>query len=122
MGVLGTIVEPTAGPVPHVGQDLAPGDAVAAQPVGDDALRLLLQSGQQALEEALGRGRPPLHQDVEHDPVLVYRAPEVVQHTVDPQVHLILSAKSPAFSTARIAAGNRSAVIAWDRISSAKHP
>ena len=39
----------------------------------------------------LGRGRfpRPLHQDVEHDPMLIHRAPEVVQHAIDPQEDLI---------------------------------
>jgi hypothetical protein len=48
---------------------------------------LVVQAGQQPLEEAFGRSRvpPALHQDVEHDPVLIHRAPEVVQHTVDTQ-------------------------------------
>jgi transposase-like protein len=35
---------------------------------------------------------------------------------------VILSAKSPAFSTARIAAGNRAGVITGNRTSPAKHP
>ncbi len=91
MRVLGTIVEVSAGPVSYIGQDLAFRRAVAAQAIGDDALRLLLQAGQQAFEKALGRGRvpPALHQDIEHDPVLIHSAPEVVQHTIDPQEDLI---------------------------------
>ena len=66
-------------------------DAVAAQAVGDEALRLVLQPGQQALEEALrGRGVPVvLDQDVEHDAVLVHRAPEIMQLAIDRQEHLI---------------------------------
>ena len=71
-------------------------NAVAAQDVSDDALRLVPHPAQQAPEETLGsRGVPPLmDQDVEHDTVLVHRAPEVVQLAVDAQEHLILSAKS----------------------------
>jgi hypothetical protein len=77
--------------MPHVRQDLAPGHAVAAQPVGNNASRLEPEAGQQPLEDALGRaGVPPvLDQDVEHDPLLVRRAPEVVQHAVDRQEHCI---------------------------------
>jgi hypothetical protein len=52
---------------------------------------LELETGKQALEEAFGRSRvpPALHEDVEHDAVLVHRAPEVVQRAVNLQVHLI---------------------------------
>ena len=40
---------------------------------------------------ALGRSGIPavLHEDVEHDPVLVHRPPEIVQHAVDPDEHLV---------------------------------
>ena len=57
---------------------------------------LVLQAGEQALEEALRRGRIPavLDQNIEHHAVLIHRAPEVVQLAVDLQEHLILSAKS----------------------------
>jgi hypothetical protein len=43
------------------------------------------------LKKPLGGGGVPaaLHQDVEHDAVLVHRTPEVVQHAVDAQIHLI---------------------------------
>ena len=75
----------------HLGHELAVRDPVAAQAIGDQALRFVLQASQQALEEALrGRGIPTvLHQDVEHDAVLVHRAPEIVQLAVDLQEHLI---------------------------------
>ena len=68
---------------------------VAAQAVGDEALRVVLELSEQALEEAPGRrGIPPLlHQDVEHDTVLVHRAPEIVQLAVDAQENLILLRK-----------------------------
>src|SRR5437764_6631964 len=43
------------------------------------------------LKKLLCRGRIPtiLHENVEHDPVLVHRPPEIVQHAVDPDEHLI---------------------------------
>jgi hypothetical protein len=65
--------------MPHAGQDLALRCAVGAQPIRDDAPRLVLEAGQQALEEPLGgRGIAPLlHEDVEHDTVLVHRALEI---------------------------------------------
>ena|ERR1700722_586158 len=53
--------------------------------------RLVLQPMQRALEEGLG-GRaisPILHQNGEDDPVLVYRAPQIVQHAADADEHLI---------------------------------
>jgi hypothetical protein len=80
-----------AGPMPHVRQDLALRDAIAPEAVGDDTPPLELQAGQQPPEEAPGRrGAPPvLHQDVEHDPVLVHRTPEVVQLAGNADEHLI---------------------------------
>ena len=41
------------------------------------------------LNTGCARIAPALDQDVEHDAMLVDRAPEVVQHAVDPQEHLI---------------------------------
>src|SRR3954469_13252552 len=91
MGVLRPVVQVPAGSVPHIGQEIAVRYAVAAQAIGYDLARPVLQAGQQALEEAFGRRRIPpiLDQDVEHHPVLVHSAPEIVQDAVDLQVHLI---------------------------------
>jgi hypothetical protein len=79
MGILSTIVQVAAGSMLHIGQDLAPDHTVAAQPVGDDALWLVLQAGEKGLEKSLGGYGIPslLHKDVEHDPMLVHSAPEI---------------------------------------------
>jgi hypothetical protein len=61
------------------------------QTVGDQALRFILQALQQAPEEALG-GSPIaslLHQDIQHDPVLIHGTPEVMQHAPDPDEDFI---------------------------------
>ena len=65
--------------------------AITAQAISDQAPRFVFQPVQQTLEEALGRRGTPavLHEDVEHDPVLVHCPPEIVQHAVDPDEHLI---------------------------------
>ena len=86
MGVLGTVVQVAAAPVPHVGQDLTLCYAVAAQAVGDQAPWPVPKILQQVLEEALGRTgiAPALHQNVEHDAVLVHRTPKVVQLAIGP--------------------------------------
>jgi hypothetical protein len=96
MRVLSPVVQVSTGSMPHIGQYLTMRNPVAAQAIGDDTLRLVLQADEQALEEALGRRRVPpvLHQDVEHDTVLVHRAPETVQLAVDAQENLILLANS----------------------------
>jgi len=75
----------------HVGQNLAPRGAVTPAAVGDKAPWLKPEPGQLPPEEASGHGRvaPVLHQDVEHDAVLTVSPPEVVQHAVNPQEHLI---------------------------------
>ena len=66
-------------------------NAVAAEAVGDEALWLVLQPGEQALEEALGgRGVPSiLNQDVEHHPMPVDGTPEIVQLAFNLQKDLI---------------------------------
>ena len=52
--VLGAVVEVATGSVFHLGQQLTMCNPVAAQAIGDDALGLVLQAGEQALEEPLG--------------------------------------------------------------------
>ena len=71
--------------MPDVGQDCSLGDTIAAQAISDEASRPVSQPMQQALEETLGGCPVPpiLYQDVEHDPVLVHRAPQIVQHAPD---------------------------------------
>ena len=53
--------------------------------------RFVRQPVQQTLEKAFGRGGIPavLHEDIEHDPVLVHHPPEIVQHAVNPDEHLV---------------------------------
>ena len=66
-------------------------DAIAAQTVSDEASRLLFQPMQQALEETLGSCAVPpvLHQDVQHDAMLVHGPPQIVQHAPDADEHLV---------------------------------
>jgi hypothetical protein len=54
-------------------------------------LGLRLQPAQKPLEEALGRRRIPaiLHEDVEHDPVLIHSSPYIEQRAVDPDKRLV---------------------------------
>ena len=49
------------------------------------------QTLQQVLEEALGGCTVPavLHEDVEHDTMLIHRPPQIVQHTSDADEHLV---------------------------------
>ena len=74
-----------------IGQDRSLSDAVAAQAVRDEASWLVLQPMQQALEETPGSGAVPpvLNQDVEHNAVLIYCAPQIVQHAPDADEHFI---------------------------------
>src|SRR5271166_218191 len=64
--------------------------AVASQLVGDDHPRHL-QALQQAFEETLGGFAiaPVLHENVEHNAVLIHGAPKIMLHTPDPDKHLI---------------------------------
>jgi hypothetical protein len=63
--------------VPDTRQDRSMSDAITTQPVGDEASRLVFQTLQQVLEETLGgcAVSPILHEDVEHDTMLVHRPP-----------------------------------------------
>jgi hypothetical protein len=55
MRILSTIIQIPAYAVPDIGQDLSVRGTVAAQTVGDEAARLVLQPVQQSLEEPLRR-------------------------------------------------------------------
>jgi hypothetical protein len=67
--------------MPDIGQNGAVSNTVAAQAIGDQTSRLVLQPSQQALEEALG-SRPVatvLHHNIQHDAVLVHRPPQIMR-------------------------------------------
>jgi len=91
MRVLGPIVEIAALTVFDVRKKLSSSHAVAPQFVGHDHSRLVLKPDEQPSEETL-RGfaiATALNQDIEHDTVLVHRAPEVMKNAVDPNEHFI---------------------------------
>jgi hypothetical protein len=85
MRVFRAVFQVSTGPASNLGQDLAMSHAIVLQPVRDDTAGLEPQTSQQAFEKALrGCSVPPvLHQDVEHDAVLVRCAPKIMQHAVD---------------------------------------
>jgi hypothetical protein len=66
-------------------------DTVAAQFVGHDHPRHVLKTFQQSLEEPFRSGpiTSGLNQDVEHNPMLIDRAPEIMLHPLDPDEHFI---------------------------------
>src|SRR5882724_3063907 len=109
MRILSTVVEVTAHTVLHIGQESTPRDAVAPKAIGDDALRLILETVQQATEEPLRRGAIALllDQNVQHHAMLIHRPPEVVQHTVDAnenfiQVPGVARSRPPAMQAPRV--------------------
>ena len=77
--------------MPDIWKNRSMGDAITAQTVGDEAPGLVLQTLQQVLEEALGGCAVPavLHENVEHDTMLIHRPPQIVQHTSDADEHLV---------------------------------
>jgi hypothetical protein len=91
MRILRAIVEVVALPMLHIRQQLSLCHAVASQLVGDQDARHILQTLQQPPEEALRRPgvAAALHQDIEHDAMLIDGAPQVVQHALDPDENLI---------------------------------
>jgi hypothetical protein len=74
-----------------VGKQVALCHAVASQLVGHDHPRHIVQSHQQAPEEALGGFgiSALLNEDVEHNAVLIHAAPKIVLHALDPDEHLV---------------------------------
>jgi hypothetical protein len=86
-----------------LGKQLAPGHAVAAKFIGNDHARDILKSLQQPSKEAFHSFCIPpwLNEDVEHDTVLIHRAPKIVLHSLDPDEHFI---KMPLVAGTRTAA------------------
>ncbi len=72
-----------------VGQDLTLGGSIAAQLVGDDYTRDILQTLEQLAEEPFGRAgaAPAPDQDVKHVSMLVHRAPEGMRLASGAQEH-----------------------------------
>ena len=92
----GAVVQVFALPVFDMGQDLALRCRVALELVGYDHPRRILKPLQQLAKEPLSSFgiAPALHQDVEHDPVLVNGTPEILLLATNADEHLILSANS----------------------------
>jgi hypothetical protein len=72
-------------------QECALGYTIAFQFVGYDHPRHILQALQQSLEKALGvlAITPPLDQDVEHDAMLIHRAPQIMNFTLNGDKDLV---------------------------------
>ena len=86
MRVLGPIVQISALSVLDARKQLTPSDTITPQLVGHDHPWDVLQTLQKPPEEAL-RGAaiaPGLNQDVEHNTILIDRAPKVLPHALDP--------------------------------------
>jgi hypothetical protein len=83
MWVFRAIVQVPALSMFNLGKQLAPGHAVASQLVGQDHARDILQSFQQPPEDAFGGVRVPawLNEDLEHDTVLIHRAPKIMLYS-----------------------------------------
>jgi hypothetical protein len=91
MRILGAVVQVPALPMPDIRYDGSVSDAVPAQAVRDEASWLVLQPVQHVFEETLGSGAVPpvLNHNVQHDGVLIRRAPQIVQHTPNGNEHFI---------------------------------
>ena len=92
MRILGSIVQVSAlSDARHRASRSPLSDAIAPQLVGHDHPRHVLQPVQQTPEEALGGVgiAPVLHEDVQHNAVLIHGAPQIVLHALDPDEHFI---------------------------------
>src|SRR5208282_5282075 len=78
-------------PVFDIRKQLTFRHTVAPQLVGHDHPRHIVQTLQQASEEALGCCPVAafLHEDVEYNAILIHGAPKIVLHTLDPDEHLV---------------------------------
>ncbi len=85
MRCLGSIVRVLARVVGHQGHDVAMGDTVAAQLVGDETTRFPSLTLQESPKESSRRPPVPtrLDEDVDYVTVLIYRAPEILALPVD---------------------------------------
>ena len=81
----------------HIGQDSSLSDAIAAQPVRDEASWLVPKAAQQLLEDPLASGAisPLLHQNIQDDAMLINGAPQVVLHASDADEHFSRCQVSP---------------------------
>jgi hypothetical protein len=91
MRVLRAVVQVPALSVFYLRKQVASGHAVASQFVGHDHTRHVLKALQQPAKEAFGGFAIPLllHKNVEHHAILINRAPEIMQHALDANEHLI---------------------------------
>ena len=85
MRCLGSIVRVLARVVGNQGHDVAMGDTVAAQLVGDETTRFLSLTLQESPKESSRRPPVPtrLYENVDHVPVLIHCAPEILALPVD---------------------------------------
>src|SRR5258708_29945362 len=72
-------------------KQLAVCDAVAAQLIGHDHSRHVLQALEQSFDESFrGIGIPPrLNEDIEDDAVLIHGTPKIVLYSLDANEHLV---------------------------------
>jgi hypothetical protein len=91
MRVLSPIVEVAALAMFDVRKKLSSSHAVAPQFVGHDHFGLVLKPDKQPSEGTSRRFAiaTALNQDIEHDTVLVHRAPELMKDAVNPNEHFI---------------------------------
>ena len=85
MRILCSIVQATVLTVFHTGQDLPLGSAIAGELVRDDHPWDIRAAREQLAEELLRCSfvAPALNQDIEHVPVLIHRAPEILLRATD---------------------------------------
>jgi hypothetical protein len=101
---LGAVVQPLPSAMPNAGEKVSTCCSIAAQTIGYDCARHILQPLQQFAKETLrGTGVPSLlHQDIEHLSILVDRAPQIVVFAPDRHEHFIempdIAETAPAIS------------------------
>ena len=91
MRVFRAIVQISALSMFSLWKQLALSRAVAWQLIGHDHARRILKAFQQPSEETLCCfGIPPwLNEDVEHNAILIYGAPQIVLNSLDPDEHFV---------------------------------
>jgi hypothetical protein len=91
MRILSSIIQVSARAMPNIRKDGTLSDAVTAHAISNEPPRFVFQPSREVLEEALGcRGIPPLlDKDIQHDLMLIHRAPQIVSLASDTDEHLV---------------------------------
>jgi hypothetical protein len=91
MGVFGSVNQVSVLPVLDAGQECTFGGTIARQLIRDDHARNVQKAFEQLPKELLGRcfPAPSLREHIEHIPLLVHRAPQIIACSMNREEHFV---------------------------------